>query len=144
MLHTVNLYMSLRGATRGHDGVCPSIVSWGVINHQKVFSSFTLNSISRSHPCWNLNTILQPERAFEMVTHRQRSKFPLHRASGNALTFTIIRSCECYSWWITPKAYISSDHDHLISFSWLHFFHRDDSPLSFWVLIMVGQLFTQF
>lgn len=60
MLHTVNLYMSLRCATGGHDGVCASVLPRGVINHQEVFGSLTLNSVSRAHPCWNLNTVLHP------------------------------------------------------------------------------------
>lgn len=59
--HTVNLYMSLRCATGSHNGVCPSIVPGGVVNNQKVFGSFTLNSISGAHSCWDLNTILHPK-----------------------------------------------------------------------------------
>lgn len=59
-LHTVNLYMSLRCATSGHDGVCPSVLSRGVINHQEVFGSLTLNSVSGAHSCWNLNTVFHP------------------------------------------------------------------------------------
>ncbi len=61
MLHTVNLYMSLRCATSSHDRVRSSVLLGGIINHQEVFCSFTLNSVSGTHSCWNLNTVLHPE-----------------------------------------------------------------------------------
>lgn len=60
MLHTVNLYVSLRCATGSHEGVRSSVVSGGVINHQEVFGPFTLNSVSGAHSCRNLNTIFHP------------------------------------------------------------------------------------
>lgn len=61
MLHTVDLYMSLRCAARGHDGVCPSVFSGGIIDHQEVFGSLALDSVSGAHSCWNLHTVLHPE-----------------------------------------------------------------------------------
>lgn len=61
MLHTVNLYASLRCATGSHDGVRPSVLPGGVIDHQVVFRSFTLNSVSGAHSCRDLNTVLHPE-----------------------------------------------------------------------------------
>lgn len=59
---TVNLYVSFWGATSSHDGICSSVVSGGIINHQEVFGSFTLNSVSGAHSCWNFNAVLHPEK----------------------------------------------------------------------------------
>lgn len=60
MLHTVNLYVRLSCATRGHKRVCPGVISGGVINHQVVFCSITFDSVPGAHSSWNLNTILHP------------------------------------------------------------------------------------
>lgn len=59
-LHTVNLYMSFRCATSGHDRVCPSVFFGGVINDQEVFGSLTLHSVSGAYSCRNLNAVLHP------------------------------------------------------------------------------------
>lgn len=60
--HTVNLYVSFRCATSSHEGICSSVISGGIINHQEVFGSLTLNSVSGADSCWNFDAILHPEK----------------------------------------------------------------------------------
>lgn len=73
--HTVNLHASLWWASRGHDGVSPSIFEGRVVDYQEVFGSLALDSISGSNPCWNLYTVLHPERRSRIQLWFRKMKF---------------------------------------------------------------------
>lgn len=66
--HTVNLYVSFRCATSSHEGICSSVISGGVVNHQEVFGSLGLNSVPGADSCWNFNAVLHPGEIFRIVT----------------------------------------------------------------------------
>lgn len=67
MLRTVNLYVRLRCATRGHEGVRPGVVSGGIIDHQVVLCSITFDPVPGAHSSWNLNAIFHPSGKIKRI-----------------------------------------------------------------------------